>query len=131
MARGVLTGKYAPGAPPPEGSRGARGDPRMMETEFREESFVDRAEAGGARGEDRAHADAIRAGVDVGEPDRDVGHRRSAHARAMEGLRRRDRHAVDRRRRGAGGLAGAARASVDARLQRSAVSVLRPHRRLT
>jgi aryl-alcohol dehydrogenase-like predicted oxidoreductase len=40
LARGVLTGKYAPGGKPPEGSRGARGDRRMMETEFREESFV-------------------------------------------------------------------------------------------
>ena len=40
LARGVLTNKYAPGATPPEDSRGARGDRRMMETEFREESFV-------------------------------------------------------------------------------------------
>ena len=40
LARGVLTGKYAPGAAPPEGSRGARGDKRMQETEFREESFA-------------------------------------------------------------------------------------------
>jgi aryl-alcohol dehydrogenase-like predicted oxidoreductase len=40
IARGVLTGKYAPGATPPEGSRGARGDKRMLETEFRAESFA-------------------------------------------------------------------------------------------
>jgi aryl-alcohol dehydrogenase-like predicted oxidoreductase len=40
LARGVLTGKYVPGATPPEDSRGARRDRRMMETEFREESFV-------------------------------------------------------------------------------------------
>jgi len=40
LARGVLTGKYASGGKAPEGSRGARGDRRMMETEFREESFV-------------------------------------------------------------------------------------------
>ena len=40
LARGVLTGKYAPGAKPPEGSRIARGDRRMLETEFREESIV-------------------------------------------------------------------------------------------
>jgi len=39
-ARGVLTGKYAPGAPLPEGSRGARGDARIAETELRAESFV-------------------------------------------------------------------------------------------
>ena len=41
IARGVLTGKYAPGGgAAPEGSRGARNDRRMMETEFREESFA-------------------------------------------------------------------------------------------
>ena len=41
IARGVLTGKYAPGGgAAPEGSRGARQDARMMETEFREESFA-------------------------------------------------------------------------------------------
>ena len=40
LARGVLTGKYPPGGKPPEGSRGERGDARMLETEFREESFV-------------------------------------------------------------------------------------------
>ncbi len=40
LARGVLTGKYQPGAAPAEGSRAARGDKRMMQTEFREESMV-------------------------------------------------------------------------------------------
>jgi aryl-alcohol dehydrogenase-like predicted oxidoreductase len=40
IARGLLSGKYKPGAPPPEDSRGGRRDPRMMQTEFREESFV-------------------------------------------------------------------------------------------
>ncbi|MBN8478934.1 MAG: aldo/keto reductase [Burkholderiales bacterium] len=40
VARGVLTGKYVPGAAPPPESRGALKDMRMMETEFREESFV-------------------------------------------------------------------------------------------
>src|SRR4030095_1627775 len=39
IARGVLTGKYAGGAAP-EGSRVARKDQRMMETEFREESLA-------------------------------------------------------------------------------------------
>jgi aryl-alcohol dehydrogenase-like predicted oxidoreductase len=39
VARGVLTGKYAPGQPPVEGSRAARGDKRIAETEFREESL--------------------------------------------------------------------------------------------
>ncbi len=39
IARGVLTGKYAAGAVP-EDSRVARRDERMMETEFRAESFA-------------------------------------------------------------------------------------------
>jgi aryl-alcohol dehydrogenase (NADP+) len=40
LARGVLTGKYKPGAKPPEGTRAARNDRRMMETEFRAESLA-------------------------------------------------------------------------------------------
>ena len=40
LARGVLTGKYKPGAKPPEGSRAGRNDRRMMETEFRAESLA-------------------------------------------------------------------------------------------
>jgi aryl-alcohol dehydrogenase-like predicted oxidoreductase len=40
IARGVLAGKYAPGSSPAEGSRAGRGDKRMMETEFREESLL-------------------------------------------------------------------------------------------
>jgi aryl-alcohol dehydrogenase-like predicted oxidoreductase len=39
IARGVMTGKYAPGAVPAD-SRAGRRDPRMMETEFREESLA-------------------------------------------------------------------------------------------
>jgi aryl-alcohol dehydrogenase-like predicted oxidoreductase len=40
IARGVLTGKYAPGGGVPVDSRGAVKDQRFMETEFREESFA-------------------------------------------------------------------------------------------
>lgn len=40
LARGVLTGKYAPGAQPSEGTRAARQDRRMLETEWRQESLV-------------------------------------------------------------------------------------------
>jgi aryl-alcohol dehydrogenase-like predicted oxidoreductase len=39
LARGVLTGKYRPGEPPPQGTRAGRQDKRMMETEWREESL--------------------------------------------------------------------------------------------
>ena len=40
VARGVLTGKYQPGAAPSAESRAGRGDKRMMQTEFREESML-------------------------------------------------------------------------------------------
>lgn len=40
IARGVLTGKYQPGETPAADSRAGRGDKRMMETEFREESLI-------------------------------------------------------------------------------------------
>jgi aryl-alcohol dehydrogenase-like predicted oxidoreductase len=39
IARGVLADKYAPGAKPAEGTRAGRGDKRMLETEFRQESL--------------------------------------------------------------------------------------------
>jgi aryl-alcohol dehydrogenase (NADP+) len=44
LARGVLTGKYKPGAKPAEGTRAGRHDRRMMETEFRPESLAMAAE---------------------------------------------------------------------------------------
>lgn len=40
IARGVLTGKYKPGQAPDAESRAGRGDRRMMQTEFREESLI-------------------------------------------------------------------------------------------
>src|SRR5262245_60328016 len=40
LARGVLTGKYLPGAEAPTESRVGRRDRRMMETEFRPESLA-------------------------------------------------------------------------------------------
>jgi aryl-alcohol dehydrogenase (NADP+) len=40
LARGVLTGKYDPEAPPPNDSRAARGDRRIMQTEWRRESLL-------------------------------------------------------------------------------------------
>ena len=39
LARGVLTGKYDPDAPPPDESRAARGDKRLAQTEWRPESL--------------------------------------------------------------------------------------------
>jgi aryl-alcohol dehydrogenase-like predicted oxidoreductase len=40
IARGVLSGKYAPGAAPAADTRAGRADRRMVETEFRPESLV-------------------------------------------------------------------------------------------
>jgi len=40
LARGVLSGKYAPGATLPADSRAARNDQRMMQTEWRPESLA-------------------------------------------------------------------------------------------
>jgi aryl-alcohol dehydrogenase (NADP+) len=40
LARGVLSGKYAADAAPPAGSRAARNDARMMQTEWRPESLA-------------------------------------------------------------------------------------------
>jgi aryl-alcohol dehydrogenase-like predicted oxidoreductase len=54
LARGVLTGKYKPAEPPAEGTRAARADRRLMQTEFRAESlslsqqFAERAQQRGA-----------------------------------------------------------------------------------
>ncbi|MBL8339000.1 MAG: aldo/keto reductase [Rhodoferax sp.] len=39
IARGVLTGKYLPGAAPAAGTRAGRADRRMLQTEFRQESL--------------------------------------------------------------------------------------------
>jgi aryl-alcohol dehydrogenase-like predicted oxidoreductase len=39
IARGVLAGKYAPGSPPAQDTRAGRGDKRILQTEFREESL--------------------------------------------------------------------------------------------
>ena len=39
LARGILTGKYDPDAPPPPETRAGRGDKRMLQTEWRPESL--------------------------------------------------------------------------------------------
>ncbi|MEO6387707.1 MAG: aldo/keto reductase [Croceibacterium sp.] len=52
LARGVLSGKYDPGAPPPEGSRAGRDDVRLMQTEWRPES-LDIAQAVARRAQER------------------------------------------------------------------------------
>ncbi|MBI3068716.1 MAG: aldo/keto reductase [Betaproteobacteria bacterium] len=39
LARGVLTGKYRPGAKPPRDSRAGRGEQRFLQTDYRKESL--------------------------------------------------------------------------------------------
>ncbi len=58
LARGVLAAKYRPGEAPEPGSRAARADRRMMETEWRTESLAIAQEI-------RAHAEA-RGGTAIG-----------------------------------------------------------------
>ena len=53
LARGVLTGKYEPGSAPQQGTRAGRGDKRMLQTEWREESLCDRAGDQGPCGQAR------------------------------------------------------------------------------
>ncbi len=125
IARGVLTGKYQPGAAPADDTRAGRRDSRMMQTEYREESLAiaQRLQAHAA-----AHgplAAAVRARVAVGEPDRHFGHRRTAYAGAVGCVRRGDRHRMDGRRRGARGSSRHAGPPFDARVQRSVVPVRR------
>ena len=91
IARGVLAGKYAPGAKPAAGTRAARGDKRIMQTEFREESLRDRADAEGALREQGRGARALRHGLGAGQQGGQRGDRRAAHPGAMAGLLRRAR----------------------------------------
>jgi aryl-alcohol dehydrogenase (NADP+) len=58
LARGVLTGKYRPDAPPPDDSRAGRQDRRLMQTEWRPESL-------GLAQEMKSHAE--RRGVTAGQ----------------------------------------------------------------
>ncbi len=130
LARGVLTGKYAPGAEAPAESRVGRKDRRIMETEFRAES-LQMAQTIKAHAEKKkltatqfALAWVLRnrivSSVIAG----------TAHARAVERLSHRGRRRIGRCRRGARRFARDAGVCVDARLSRPAVSVLRAHHRL-
>jgi aryl-alcohol dehydrogenase-like predicted oxidoreductase len=68
VARGVLTGKYAPGAKPAEGTRAGRGDKRIGETEFREESLVIAQTLKAACRGARRHRGAAGRGLGAGAP---------------------------------------------------------------
>ena len=123
LARGVLTGKYAPGAAPPEGSRAARNDTRILQTEFRPESLALAQRVVEHAALARPHA---------ARSSRSAGSGTTRSCTASSAGRRRSRSgrttshalagAVRRRRRGAGRFAGRAGARVDAGLHRSALS---------
>ena len=122
LARGVLTGKYLPGARPPADSRAGRKESRFLETEFRDRVAGHRAEARPARREKRHEPGAFRSQLGAEQCAGDVRARRAPHLCAVAGLSRRARAAVRCRGRGAGRQAGAARPLFDAGLYRSQVS---------
>ena len=102
IARGILSGKYQLNVSPEAGSRAARADKRMLETEWRTESLDIAAKL-------KAHADVTwrlaralgrRMGVEQQSDQRF--HRRAAHTRTMERLLRRSCLPVDTRRRSHG-----------------------------
>jgi len=51
LARGVLTGKYQPGAEAPKDTRAGRADKRMLQTEFRPETLAAAQKGEGLCGE--------------------------------------------------------------------------------
>jgi len=118
LARGVLTGKYAPDAPPDKDSRAGRADKRMMQTEWRPESLhlaqtiKQHAEARASPlGSSRCRGAelVVRVGRDRGTPHR------GAMGRLSEGARL----SLHGGRRGADRQTGGERPSVDAGVQRS------------
>ncbi len=128
LARGVLTGKYQPNAVPPPDSRAGRRDRRMMESEWRPESLAIAQEiaAHAQRAWHVARTFRIRVGVE--QPVRHGSDRGPAHRGAVGGLRRRTELPPGCRGRSAGGSAGIAGPSLNAGVQRSAISDRRPRR---
>jgi aryl-alcohol dehydrogenase-like predicted oxidoreductase len=118
LARGVLTAKYKPNEKPPEGTRAGRGDKRMLDTEFRPESLAIAQKLKDHAAKKGASPGTSRGPMGARQSDRHQRHRRPAHARAVEGLPRRDEREIRRRGREARGLAGEPGASLHAGLQR-------------
>jgi aryl-alcohol dehydrogenase-like predicted oxidoreductase len=100
LARGVLTGKYVPGAEPPADSRAGRKDVRILDSEIREESLVVAQKL-------KAHAEA-------------------QERPAMAGLRQCAGARLYRRRRSGGRCAGQAGLRLDTVLRRSETAAARP-----
>ena len=122
LARGVLTGKYKVNQMAEPGSRAARQDKRMLESEWRPESLII-AEKLKAHAEKRGTTLVHWAdGLGAQQPRHHLHHRRPAHLRAVDQLLRRARLQVDARGREAGQQPGAARPRLHPRLQRPGVS---------
>ena len=115
-----------PDAPPPEGSRAARNDRRILQTEFRPESVQAGTAVRRLCRTQGQHADAAGAGLGVEQPDGAWPHRRAAHARPVAGLPGRSRPALRRRGRGLRLGPGGGGPRVHARLHRRAISGHRP-----
>ena len=86
LARGVLTGKYAPNVTPEAGSRVARKDRRMMQTEWRHESLDIATDNQGACRGQGGDPDRYRHGLGPQQCRHHLGDRRSAHHGAVAGL---------------------------------------------
>ena len=123
VARGVLTGKYSPGQPPAEGTRAARGDKRIAETEFREESLAIAQKLKAHARSEGHHPGAVRDGLGVGAPRGQFGDRGAEDPQAVAGLPARARVRGHRRGRGTGRFVRCARPSFHAGLYRSGLSV--------
>ena len=108
IARGVLSGKYAPGPSAAEGTRAGRGDKRIDGDRVSRRVAARRAETEGALRAQGHHAVALRDRLGAGAPCGQFGDRRAAHLRAVEGLPAGALECRDQcRRRGVGRFAGA------------------------
>ncbi len=116
LARGVLTGKYLPDAEPLEGSRAARRDQRMMQSEWRTGIAALCAGDQETCASARHRRGRVRGRLAVEQPARHLGHRRPAHRGAMGGLSEGARLSLHRRGRGLDRSPRRARSSLDARL---------------
>jgi aryl-alcohol dehydrogenase-like predicted oxidoreductase len=125
LARGVLTGKYASMEQLPEGSRAARSDRRMLQTELRPESIALAQEIKAhaeARGSTTSHFAVNWVLNNKLVSSVIAGPRTFASGKTTRG----PGDAVHRRGRGAGRSPGRSRPPVHARFHRSAISGHRP-----
>ena len=122
LARGVLTGKYQPGAEAPKDTRAGRADRRMLQTEFRPETLAAAAEGEGLLREARRRAAALRGCLGAQQQTDQRRGGRPAHRGAVGRLREGARLQDHQGGRGVHRRSRHARPSGRARLQRSRLS---------